>query len=132
VRNWPNAGLFRKSNYAQGLSTRFTDDDRRALRRVNVNEGLLEVDGAFYGPAGLGLTGVGSSVAADRRAMAYMENLRQLRENLDDRLRTYGRELDEAAGHHVTGEWAPCVHEGRIGLLRGADAFIGIPWLDVD
>ena len=61
-----------------------------------------------------------------------MENLRQLRENLGDRLAALGRELDNAAGHPVTGDWTPRVHEGRIGLLKGAEAFIGIPWLDVD
>lgn len=132
VRNWPDAGLFLKSKYVQGQTTQFTDADRRALRRANINEVLFEVDGSFYGPAGLGLTGAGGSTAADRRAMAYMENLRQLRENLNDHLSTFGRELDEAAGHQVTGEWTAHVHEDRIGLLRGTDGFIGIPWLDVD
>ena len=63
--------------------------------------------------------------------MAYMENLRQLRENLDDRLNAFGRELDQAAGRPVTGEWKPHGHDSRVGLLRGEDAFIGIPWLDV-
>jgi hypothetical protein len=64
--------------------------------------------------------------------MGYMENLRQLRENLDDRLAAFGRELDDAAEHPVPGDWQPYVHEGQIGLLKGTDAFIGIPWLDVD
>lgn len=132
VRNWPNAGLFIKSNYAQGTTAHFTDDDRRRLRRTNINEVLFEVDGAFYGPPGIGQTAAAGSFAAARRAMAYMENLRQLRENLDDQLAGFGRELDTAAGHPVTGDWAPHVRENRIGLLRGTDAFIGIPWLDVD
>jgi hypothetical protein len=132
VRNWPDAGLFLKSNYAVGTRAQFTDDDRRQLRRANINEALFEVDDAFYGPPGLGQTAAAGSVAAARRAMGYMENLRQLRENLDDRLAGFGRELDDAAGHPVTGDWTPGVHEGRIGLLNGADAFIGIPWLDVD
>ena len=132
VRNWPDAGLFLKSNYVQGTRATFTDEDRPRLRRANVNEALFEVDGAFYGPPGLGQTARGGSFAAARRAMGYMDNLRQLRENLDDRLDAFGRELDAAAGHPVTGEWTPHVHEDRIGLLRGTDAFIGIPWLDVD
>jgi hypothetical protein len=132
VRNWPSAGLFLKSNVAQGQAARFTDADRRILRRANINEALIEVDGSFYGPPGLGLTAAGGSVSAARRAMAYMENLRQLRESLDDRLNAFGRELDEAAGHPVTGAWGPHVHDGQIGLLRGDDAFIGIPWLDID
>ena len=132
ARNWPDSGLFLKCNYVQGQTAQFTDNDRRDRRRANINEVLFEVDGAFYGPAGIGLTGAGGSFAADRRAMTYMENLRQLHENVDDHLRAFGHELDEAAGHPVTGEWTPHVHDDRIGLLRGADAFIGIPWLDVD
>jgi hypothetical protein len=131
VRNWPDAGLFLKSNSVQGTRAQFTDDDRRQLRRANVNEALFEVDGAFYGPPNIGQTAAGGSLAAERRAMDYMENLRQLREDLDNRLTAFGRELDEAAGHPVTGEWTPHVHEGRIGLLRGTDAFVGVAWLDV-
>ncbi|OAI39978.1 hypothetical protein AYO39_02165 [Actinobacteria bacterium SCGC AG-212-D09] len=50
VRNWPDAGLFLRSNIVQGMTTQFTDDDRRQLRRAAVNEALYEVDGAFYGP----------------------------------------------------------------------------------
>lgn len=115
VRNWPNAGLFLKSNFARGQTARFTDEDRRVLRRANINEAVIEGDGSFYGPPGLGLTAAGGSVSADRRAMAYMENLRQLRESLDDRLNVFGRELDEAAGHQVTGAWEPHVHDGQIG-----------------
>lgn len=132
VRNWPDAGLFLKSNYTAEIRAQYTDDDRRQLRRANINEALFEVEGAFYGPPGLGQTAAAGSVAAARRAMGYMENLGQLRENLDDRLAAFGRELDDAAGHPVTSDWTPRVHEGRIGLLKGADAFIGIHWLDVD
>jgi hypothetical protein len=131
VRNWPDAGLFVKSATAIGARARFSDEDRRALRRANVNEALYEVDGAFYGPPGLGQTATGGSFAAARRAMGYMEELRQLRENLDDRLAACGRLLDEAAGRPVTGDWTPYVHEGRIGLLHGDDAFIGMPALDI-
>lgn len=131
VNNWPDAGLFLRSNYALGATTQFTDDDRRQLRCVNVND-FIEVNGALYGPASLGMTAAGTSAAADRRAMAYMEHLRQLRENLDERLTAFGRELDQAAGHPVTGEWKPGINEDHIGLFRGDDAFIGIPWLDVD
>lgn len=132
VRSWPDAGLFLKSNVALAQTTQFTDEDRRALRRANINEALIEVDGSFYGPPGLGLTAAGGSFLAARRAMAYMENLRQLRENLDDRLNAFGRELDEAAGYPLTGVWTPQVQQGQVGLRRGDDAFIGIPWLDVD
>ncbi len=131
VRNWPDAGLFVKSATAVGARARFSDEDRRALRRANVNEALYEIDGAFYGPPGLGQAATGGSFAAARRAMGYMEELRQLRENLDDRLAACGRLLDEAAGRPVTGDWTPYVHEGRIGLLRGDDAFIGMPALDI-
>ncbi len=132
VRNWADAGLFLKSDYAQGTRATFTDADRTQLRRANVNEALFEVDGAFYGPPGLGQTAAGGSFAAARRAMGYMWNLHQLREDLDDRLDAFGRELDTAAGCPVTGEWTPQINEGRIGLLRGPDAFIGLPWLDID
>ena len=59
VRNWPDAGLFVKSATAIGARARFSDQDRRALRRANVNEALYEVDGAFYGPPGLGQTATG-------------------------------------------------------------------------
>jgi cytochrome d ubiquinol oxidase subunit I len=47
-------------------------------------------------------------------------------------LAAFGRKLDEAAGHPVTGDWAPHVEADRVGLQRGDDAFIGVPWLDVD
>jgi hypothetical protein len=74
VRNWPSAGLFLKSNCAQGQTAQFTDDDRRLLRRANINEALIEVDGAFY-PPGLGLKGsapgtapLDPNSAASRRA----------------------------------------------------------------
>ena len=83
-------------------------------------------------PRASGWTAAGTSMAADRRAMAYMEGLRQLRDNLDERLSGYGQELDQAAGHPVTGDWMAHVHENKIGLLRGDEAFIGIPWLDVE
>jgi hypothetical protein len=132
VRNWPDAGLFLKSDTAIGTTSSWTDEERRDLRRAHINEVLIEVDGSFYGPPGLGLTAAGGSFAAARRAMAYMEQLRQLRENLDDRLSMFGRELDAAAGYPVKGSWTPYVHEDRVGLLRGDDAFIGLPWLDVD
>lgn len=132
VRNWPDAALFVKVNYAIGRTAQLTDEDRAELRRANINETLFEVDGVLYGPPGLGQTAVGGSFAAARRAMGYVEQLRQLRENLDDRLEAFSRELDEAAGHHVSGAWSPGVHEGRIGLFKGTDAFIGIPWLNVE
>lgn len=131
-RSWLEAGLFLKSDYVQGTTVQFTDDHRRELRRANINEVLIEVDGAFYASAGLGLTAAGGSGAADHRAMAYMENLRRLRKNLDNHLSAVSRELDQAAGHKITGDWKPHVHADHIGLERGDDAFIGIPWLDVD
>jgi hypothetical protein len=131
VSNWPDAGLFPRANYVLGTTAQFTDDDRRALRRAGIND-FVEVNGAVYGPGGIGTTAAGTSMAADRRAMAYMEGLRQLREDLDHRLVAFGRELDQAAGRPVTGDWMAHVYGNKIGLLRGDDAFIGIPWLDAE
>jgi hypothetical protein len=132
VRNWPDAGLFLKSTTTIGLGATITDQGRSNLRRSNVNEVLIEVDGGFYGPPALGLTGDGGSFRAARRSMEYMEHLGHLRETLNDHLDAFGRELDEAAGYPVKGECVPRVNDGHVGLGRGDAAFIGIGWLNVD
>ena len=70
VDNWPDAGLFVKSNYIVGTTANFTDADRSALRRSFMN-GVIEVNGVLYGPAGLGMTAAGGSMAAQHRDGLY-------------------------------------------------------------
>ena len=129
VRNWPDAGLFLKSNYVQGKRAQFTDVDRRQLRRTNVDEALFEVDGAFYGPPGIGQTAAGGSFAAARRAMDYVENLRQLRENLDSRLSAFGHELDRQANGRLT-----CTRGESVcsGAQMRSSASPGSTWISAD
>ncbi|MGH2861466.1 MAG: hypothetical protein ACRDLT_08155 [Solirubrobacteraceae bacterium] len=132
VSNWPDAGLFLGSNYALGVTTHFTDGDRRKLRAHGVND-FVEIDGVVWMPASIGVTAAGTSMTAARRAMAYMEELRQLRAHIDANLIDWGKRLDQAAGDPVTGPWTVQVTDGHVRLLRGTDEdWVGLAFLDIE
>lgn len=132
VTNWPDAGLFVRSNYALGVTTHFTDEDRRKLRASGVND-FVEVDGVVWMPASIGMTAAGTSMTATHRAMAYMEELRRLREHIDTSLIDWGKQLDQAAGNPVPGPWTVQMTDGHVRLLRGPDGdWVGLAFLDID
>ena len=41
MRNWPQSGIFRASEYVLGLTQSFSDEDRASLRNAGINAGSL-------------------------------------------------------------------------------------------
>lgn len=120
VRNWPGVGPFRRLNYALGPSRTQTEQERQRNRRQGVSGGFVEVDGEWYGT--LGQTAAGMPLPHTQPVMALGEELRQLRDDPQAKLSRLAELLDAAAGHPVTGEWAPYVKDDTVGLQRGDDA----------
>lgn len=55
VRNWPDAGILARANFAIGLEGgNWADEDRQALRRAGVSTGAVEIDGSVWSAGGKG------------------------------------------------------------------------------
>ena len=125
VRNWPQSGIFRASEYVLGLTQSFSDEDRASLRNAGINAGSLEVDGKVYSPRTIGQTVTGGSIVVLQRVNLLAWQLVDFRENLTERLASYAESANDAAGRELTGAWTPAVDEGWFGLLR-EDVFVRI------
>lgn len=102
VRNWPNSGLVHQARGVIAVSSKPTDDDRRALRNAGVAS-IMEIDGKVYVPGGIGMTTAGTPIEATRAANAFMWELRAWRDDPHGRLRHVEGVTDDAY-------WVPAVH----------------------
>jgi hypothetical protein len=105
VRNWPQAEFFPSSKYVTGLSQHFDKDDSAELRRASVNL-ALEIDGRVYSPPGQTLGG--TPLAVSTRVMSLIWELKQWRDELDQRLSPV---VDGAFAY-----WLPSIREERCGF----------------
>lgn len=121
IRNWPEANIFCRLEYAIGLTNAdISDDDRRALRAAGVNTGL-EIDGNVYMPPNGGQTADGAPVYVAGNAMRVQAIINDLR-------RTPGGPeaflADRAAFYRVARAlWRGLVHEDEFGYFNSG-AFV--------
>jgi hypothetical protein len=102
VRNWPDSGLVHELRWLTGLSQKFSDGDRLALRNAGVAS-FMEVDGKVYAPGGLGITTAGTPTAATRAADAVMWELGRWRDDPHGLLR-------QVEGAPEDGYWVPRIY----------------------
>jgi hypothetical protein len=88
-----------------GLSQHFDKDDSAELRKASVNI-ALEIDGRVYSP--LGQTLGGTPLAVSTRVMSLIWELKQWRDELDQRLPPV---VDGAFAY-----WLPSMREERCGF----------------
>lgn len=114
VRNWPEAELFLRSNYATGLMHEREESESAALRDAGVTQSMV-IDGHVYSPQGQTLGG--TSLPISRRVMTLMWELSDWKRHGEDRL------MEATKGRFIY--WLPAIHGERCGFL-GGDQFIGI------
>lgn len=118
IRNWPAAGIFLESNYVVGLTRKFTDGERKQLRRAHLSVSSVEIDGKVYSPRVIGQMADGGSTVAARQAMGFVAQIDDLRWNFSDRMAAIRTEGERVAGRALPGEWEPAVSEDGFGLLQ--------------
>jgi hypothetical protein len=108
VRNWPEAELFLRSNYAIGLTHEWDESESAALRKARLTQAMV-IDGHVYSPQGQTLGG--TSLAITRRVMNLMWELGDWKRHGEDRL------MEAARGSFVY--WLPAIQGERCGFLGG-------------
>jgi hypothetical protein len=121
VRNWPDAEIFKRSNYAIGLTREFTDDERATLRNANISTSSIMVDGQLWTSRAIGQTADGGSMIAAREAMAFQHQLNVLRWNFSERIEEIKTEVERALRRGLAGELKPTVHDGWYGFYQDED-----------
>lgn len=113
IRNWPDAGIFRKLQGVLGLAKPVAETELPTLRNAGLTT-LLEFDGEVYAPAGQSTAG--TSIAASMRSINIMHALRRLRDTLNDRERL--SEIARGAGVELTADirWIACSQDGWYGV----------------
>jgi hypothetical protein len=114
LRNWPEAELFLRSNYAIGLTHERDESESVALREAGVTQAMV-IDGHVYSPQGQTLGG--TSLMISRRVMNLMWELGDWKRHGEDRL------MEAAKGSFVY--WLPAIQGERCGFL-GGNQFVGI------
>jgi hypothetical protein len=114
VRNWPDAELFLRSNYAIGLTHEWDESESAALRKAGLTQSMV-IDGHVYSPQGQTLGG--TSLTISRRVMNLMWELSDWKARGEDRL------MEIAGGSFVY--WLPAIQADRCGFLGGSQ-FVGI------
>jgi hypothetical protein len=114
VRNWPEAELFLRSNYAIGLTHEWDESESAALRRGGLTQTMM-IDGHVCSPQGQTLGG--TSLTISRQVMNLMWELSDWKAHGEDRL------MEIAGGSFVY--WLPAVQGERCGFL-GGNQFVGI------
>lgn len=93
-RNWPHVIRGHRINGIQGEI--LTDEERRKLRRSNVNTLITMNDGVVYGPIGGGVASSGVAVEAVIRAARLSEGVKRLQAAVQEQL---GAFIPELKGH---------------------------------
>lgn len=114
VRNWPDAGILRRSNWAVSLTQRWSDEERRELRLAGIAGGGVEIDGQVWWAGGQTLGGTPLSVA--RHCMATSWFLSGY-EPTEDALRGELRAMAEK--YRVPDEWHGYVDGDNYGFISG-------------
>lgn len=114
IRNWPQAELFLRSNYAIGLTNEWDESESAALRKAGLTQAMV-IDGHVYSPQGQ--TVGGTSLTISRRVMNLMWELNDWKRHGEDRL------IEAARGSFVY--WLPAIQGERCGFL-GGNQFVGI------
>ncbi len=102
VRNWSDAGLVLKSNFAIGLSQEYSDDDRLELRKAGMNS-ALQVDGKVYSPSGGGIALDGTPLLEVQAAQQFMWELSRWGGDIAKR-------LGEVEGVPRAAYWLPAIY----------------------
>lgn len=129
VRSWPDAEIFQRLNYVIGTTQTLTDEERAEIRQAGVSASIVEADGEVYVARAIGQTLDGSNVQDVMRINMIMHQLRDLRENLDERLDGYRDHAEQETGQRPTGEWQPLVRGGSFGFVAD-QIFVPIGHLD--
>ena len=114
VRNWPEAELFLRSNYAIGLTHEWDESESAALRKAGLTQAMT-IDGHVYSPQGQTLGG--TSLTISRRVMNLMWELSDWKAHGEERL------MEIARGAFVY--WLPAIQNEQCGFL-GRNEFVGI------
>jgi hypothetical protein len=124
VRNWPGSGLVHRFEGDTGLSQKYSDEDRRELRKAGVMN-LMEVDSKVYVPGGVGLTTAGTPIEATRAANAFMWELQGWRD-----ADPYER-LRQVDGASRSAYWTPAVHVVMPGFEEWAGFMSGSTFVPI-
>ena len=117
VRSWPAAEIFRRLTVVEGIAAVKTDEERAADRQAGLSASTVEVDGGVYIADAIGQTLDGSNIQDVMRINGIMHLLRDLRENLDDRLEEYRVHAQQQTGRRPAGTWQPHVVDGSFGFV---------------
>lgn len=117
VRSWPDVGIFQRLHYVSGTGRSLTDEERGNSRQAGLSDSIVEVDGELYAARVIAQTLDGSNIQDVMQVNAIMHLLRDLRENLDDRLASYRDHAEEETGKRPTGDWQPLVRGGSFGFV---------------
>lgn len=117
IRNWPDAGILIKTG-AIGLTSDWTDRDRKQLRENGISSPMIEFEGAVWAASSLGLTLDGTPGVVAHSVMGLMWTLNDWREHLDERLAQAAHAVNTALRRAACGDWAPTIYEGSIGIAR--------------
>ena len=120
IRNWPDAGIFRKLQGVLGLAEPVAETELPALRNAGLTT-LLEFDGAVYAPAGQSMAG--TSIAASTWSISITHALQRLRDTLNDR--EHLTEIAHGAGVELATDirWVACSQDGWYGVRDERSGF---------
>ncbi|MCW3033110.1 MAG: hypothetical protein JWM60_1455 [Solirubrobacterales bacterium] len=118
VHNWPDSELVHKVSSGLELSQQWSDREHKHLRENGISGPFIEVDGAVWAAASLGMAMDGTPLLVAHAAMGLAWTLDDWREHLDERLREAAEGVDQTLGHKAVGDWEPTVHAGEIGIVR--------------
>jgi hypothetical protein len=120
IRNWPDAGIFRKLQGVLGLAEPVAETELPALRNAGLTT-LLELDDAVYAPAGQSTAG--TSIAASTWSINITHALRRLRDTINDRERL--TEIARGAGVELATDirWVACSQDGWYGVRDARSGF---------
>ena len=96
--NWPEAFAKYRLPGVLGLSTKFSDEDVRKLRKAGITVLTEPEQGAVYAPIGGGYALSGDSIDALRTADGYARWIRELEEYVRSNIHYFGQEAKEQHG----------------------------------
>ena len=110
-------------HYVSGSGRSLTDEERGKSRQAGLSDSLVEVDGELYAARVIGQTLDGSNIQDVMQVNTIMHLLRDLRENLDDRLASYRDHAEQETGKRPTGDWQALVRGGSFGFVADQISF---------
>ncbi len=117
VRNWPNASVFRRLNAVEGITSDVDDEGRARDRNAGLSASIVEVDGHVYVSNVIGQTLAGMPITEVMSVNDTMHRLRDLRQNLEERLAGYRDHAERETGRRPIAKWQPLVQDDKYGLV---------------